>query len=261
MKKLNFDYEPEFAELWDACLHNLLYDKDSYVGDILDLFKKLKITPSSKILDTCAGSGFISLYLRQNGYDVNCMDLMVDEIRCFRKNARKLDIEDRINQLSWEQIPTLYLPETYDFLFCRGNSFIYADGGWNQEQTVNPETSLRDYERTLKIFYDTLKTGGYLYIDKFPDSEEPNNDIVAKLSIGGSKEDLVFYTKRFPEKGFREARMIRRAQDGKEISVPNKTYDLKENELENMLLRVGFKEVNRIELDSEKNFSVWLARK
>ena len=261
MKKLSFNYEPEFAELWDACLHNLLYDKNSYVNEVLELFKKLNITPSSKVLDTCEATGFISLYLRQNGYVVDCMDLMSDEIKTFQKNAKNLDVSDRIKQLSWQEIPSNYPAESYDFLFCRGNSFIYANGGWNKEQAVNPRESLNAYEKTLKIFYNALKTGGYLYIDKFPDNEKPHNDIVAKVSIAGSEEDLVFYTKRFPEKGYREASMIRRTKDGKEISVPNKTYDLKENQLENMLLRVGFRQVDRLQLDSEKNFSVWLARK
>jgi len=242
-------------------LHNLIYDKNSYVGDVVRLFNSIGTNRSSRILDTCAGTGFISLYLRQLGYNVDCMDLMDDEIKTFKRNAKSLGVSLKIKKLSWNEIPTNFSSETYDFLFCRGNSFIYADGGWNENQDVSKERSLESYKQTLKIFYDSLKQGGYLYVDKFPDNETPHNDVVAKIKVGETEEDLVFYTQRFPEKGYRKASMTRRGKDGKESSVPNITYNLKEGELEEMAKEVGFNEINRLKLDSENHFNVWLLRK
>ena len=261
MKTLQFSSEPEFAELWDFCVHNLLYNKDTYVREVIDLFNSINISDKSRILDTCAGTGFISLYLREKGFDVDCADLMLDEIKVFQKRARLLGVDDSIEQLSWKNIPQKYTPSRYDLLFCRGNSFIYADGGWNKDQVVNRESSLDSYKETLRIFYKILKDGGYLYIDKFPDNEMNSNKIVAKIRVGNNEEDLIFYTERFPEKRLRKASMIRKNKHGKEIVVPNITYDLSESELEKMLSEVGFRKIQRIRLDSEKHFVTWLAQK
>jgi len=90
MKLFKFKKEPLFAELWDVCLHNLLYNKNKYVSEIMDLFKKNNINKKSKLLDTSAGGGFIALYLRQKGYDIDCMDLMDDEIQVFKKKGKKI---------------------------------------------------------------------------------------------------------------------------------------------------------------------------
>ena len=197
----------------------------------------------------------------QLGYDIDCMDLMDDEIKVFRRNAKSLGVSPSIKKLSWKQIPEHYKNRTYDFLFCRGNSFIYADGGWNCEQEVDRESSLKSHEETLKIFYDLLVKGGHLYIDKFPDNEEPHKDVVARLRIEDQLEDLVYYNKRSPAKRYREAGMLRRKSNGDESGLPNMTYDLSEKELEDLLKKVGFRTIKKLNLQSEKNFNIWLAQK
>ncbi len=257
--KIKFDSEPEFADLWDACVHNLLYDRQKYVGEILSLFGERGIDNSSRILDSCAGTGFISLYLRENEFNVDCMDLMEDQIRVFKKRAKALGVSDDVEKRSWAEIPERYARENYDFVFCRGNSFIYAGGGWNRDQKV--ERDLGAFAETLKNFYDVLKVGGFLYIDKYPDGERPHKDVVAKVRINEKEEDLIFYTNRVSEKGFREASMLLRDGEGRERGVMNRTYDLKEEELERMVRSVGFRKIERLSLESEKNFVVWLAQK
>jgi len=57
MKLFKFKKEPVYADLWDVCLHNLLYNKDKYVSEIINLFKKVNINKKSKLLDTSAGGG------------------------------------------------------------------------------------------------------------------------------------------------------------------------------------------------------------
>lgn len=261
MKTFVFGSEPKFSELWDVCLHELLYNKDFYVSEILGLFKKLKIDRSSKILDSCAGTGFISLYLRGEGFDVDCMDLMKDEIDLFKKKANSIQVNSTISQLSWNEIPKKYNSSSYDFLFCRGNSFIYAAGGWNESCEIDLAQSLSSYEKTLKVFYDVLKERGYLYLDKFPDDEVSHKDLVAKIKVGDKEKDLLFCTNRLLSKNYREAALITRDHDGAETGIPNVSYDLSEKELDSLLMKVGFRKIERLKLKSEKNFVVWLAQK
>lgn len=100
-----------------------------------------------------------------------------------------------------------------------------------------------------------------MYIDKFPDNERPHKDVACYLKIGKKDlEELIFYTKKIPEKRYREARAIRRKKDGSEFGLPNMTFDLKETELEMMLGDLGFK-YKKLKLKSETHFVVWLAKK
>ncbi|MBM3228580.1 class I SAM-dependent methyltransferase [Candidatus Pacearchaeota archaeon] len=261
MKTLKFNKEPEYADLWDAFLYNFLYDKNEYIREILSLFKKIGITKKSKILDSCAGTGFIALHLRKLGYDVECMDPMEDQIRVFKRKAKILKVCQQIKKIVWKEIPKTYKNKKFDFIFCRGNSFIYADGGWNKQQKVNVKSSLNSYKRTLRIFYNQLKEGGYLYLDKFPDNENHLNKLICYLKIGKKpKEELIFFTKKIPLKRYREARAIRRKSDGSELGLPNITLDLRGYELERMLKTVGFK-YKKLRLKSETHFIVWLAYK
>tara|TARA_Y100000310_G_C20443706_1_gene697326 strand:+ start:63 stop:845 length:783 start_codon:yes stop_codon:yes gene_type:complete len=259
--KLKFSKEPEFADLWDACLYNLLYKEREYTSEILQLFKRIKIDETSKILDSSAGTGFIALHLRKKGFCINCMDPLDDEVRVFKRKARKMNISQQIRKIFWKDIPRSYNNKKFDFIFCRGNSFIYADGGWNERQNVSAKFSLESYKNTLQIFYNQLNEGGYLYLDKFPDNEKPHKDKVGEIQIGNNEpEELYFYTKKIPAKRYREAAMIRKNRVGNESSIPNMTFDLKEKEVEIMLKEVGFT-FEKIKLKSEKHFVVWLAKK
>jgi SAM-dependent methyltransferase len=261
MKILKFNKEPKYADLWDALVYNMLYDKNKYLKEILVLFKKIGITKKSKILDSCAGTGFIALHLREKGYNVECMDPMNDEVGVFKRKAKKLKVGSQIKKIYWNDIPKIYKNKKFDFIFCRGNSFIYADGGWNKKQKINEKTSLKNYRKILKIFYDRLNDRGGLYIDKFPDNEKPHKDMACYLKIGKNElEELFFYTKKVPEKRYREARAIRRRKDGSEFGLPNMTFDLKEKELEIMMSDLGFKH-KKLKLKSEAHFVAWLAKK
>jgi hypothetical protein len=188
------------------------------------------------------------------------MDLMEDEIEVFKERALENGVSHEISKIAWKEIPENYEKETYDFIFCRGNSFIYADGGWNKNQEVNRESSLESYEETLKIFYDALKSGGYLYVDKFPDNEKLQKETVAKIKVEGKLEELIFFTEKMPEKRMRKASMIRKNSDAIETGIPNVTYNLSGTELEEMMRKIGF-EFEKIKIKSETHFDVWLARK
>ena len=53
-------------------------------------------------------------------------------------------------------------------------------------------------KKTLRVYYDLLKKGGYLYVDKYRDSEILAKKTVATLKIKKTKEkkEIVFYVER-----------------------------------------------------------------
>lgn len=117
-------------------------------------------------------------------------------------------------------------------------------------------------KKTLEVYYNLLKLGGSLYIDKFRDSEIPDKKVVARLNIESTKEqeDLVFYVERKPEQKVRFAQLLYRDKAGKEKGIPNVAYDLSEDEMDGLLKSVGFK-VSKPSIKSERHFVVWLAQK
>jgi len=57
---------------------------------------------------------------------------------------------------------------------------------------------LNTLKKTLRVYYDLLKKGGYLYVDKYRDSEILAKKTVATLKIKKTKEkkEIVFYVER-----------------------------------------------------------------
>jgi len=257
----NFKSDPTFAQLWDKCVYNLLYNIADYKNDIEKLFGQLGITKDSKIADVSAGGGFPSLDLIKDGYNITCVDGFQDQVDLFNQKAEQSNLEARCINSKWENLENVLEENSLDFLSCRGNSFIYAGGGWNEMIEIDPEKSIEDYTKTLAIFYKLLKPGGWIYIDKFQDTETSHKEKVGQIQVGdGPKEDLIFWTQRYSDKKIRQASMIRKVGDI-ENGVPNITYDLLGSELENMLQQVGFKNIQKIQMESEKHFDIWVAQK
>ncbi len=261
IKKFEFDHEPTFAELWDKCVYSLLYDVEKYKGDIEALLAELGINKNSDIIDVSAGGGFPALELIEDDYNVTCTDGYADQVVLLNQKALNQGLKVRCDQVLWNDLLEKFPAQSFDFMFCRGNSFIYAGGGWNSMIKVDTENALDKYKQTLKTFYDLLKDGGWIYIDKFKDTETTHREKVGEIEVQGEEaEELIFWTERFPAQKIRQASMIRKKGD-QEQKVPNITYDLSSSELESILREVGFKNVQKKRIDGETHFDIWIAQK
>ena len=153
---------------------------------------------------------------------------------------------------SWKEIHKYYANNSYDLLLCRGNSFIYADGGWNEKIEVDPRRALESYRITLKEFYNILKPGGFLYIDKFYDNENPQKKYVARIKIGDRPiAKLLVYLEIIPKLKIRRAQFLIHNKDGSEKGLPNITYNLQAKELNELLNEAGFNKIEKPRLKYE----------
>lgn len=262
LETIAVDEEPKFAELWRLCEDKLLYSPQAYFEEMERLFKRIGINKSSRLLDTCVGPGFFDIDLLRQGYNVTTADKSSEMIEPFVRELREANIQHQTTISTWLDLPKHFQNESFDMLFNRGNTLIYAAGGWNERKVVNQKSAIDVLRKTLKVYYDLLKPGGYLYVDKFRDDEVPAKKVVARLDITKKEsEDIVFYVERKPENNIRFAQMLLRNSKGKEEGLPNMAYDLSEDELETLLHDVGFKKVERLLLASERHFVVWLAQK
>lgn len=263
LEVLNVEREPQFPELWRLAEYKLIYDPSAYVSEMTELFGKLDITKQSAILDTCVGPGFFITELLKLSYNVATADKNEYMIVPFQETLKELGIEHHATITPWLGLKGHFKDASFDLLLNRGNSFIYAAGGWSERIVVDEARSLAVFKDTLRIYYDLLKPGGYLYIDKFRDAEIPDKKVVARLNIKktGEQKDVVFYVERKPEDKMRFAQMLLRDKEGNEVGLPNMAYDLSEDEMELLLKEVGFRSVKRINVKAEKHFVVWLAQK
>ena len=258
----HFSHQPSFAELWEMCVYEFLYNEKAYCNDMERLLSESGITRDSRILDLSAGGGFPALGLLEKGYRVESADGFADEVELYNTRAKERGIESSCTEVMWADLPSRFEQRSYDMILCRGNSFVYAAGGWNQEATIEPETALDEYTAAARIFASLLKPDGLLYIDKFKDSESSHKETVAKIRIGqGESEELIFWTERLPEKKTRRASMLRKKADGTETGTPNISYDLTFPELVTVLEKAGFDSISPTNLASEKTFDILLARK
>jgi len=257
----NFETEPQYAYLWDRCVYELLYNPNEYVKGLTGLLGGYGIDKKSKILDTCAGSGFPALDMVELGYEnITCVDGSDDQIELFAKKAEVKGVENRSEKCLWQDLPQHFSEGQFQALICKG-SIWYAGGGWNKDALPERESSLKALKETLAIFYSLLEKGGVLYLDKFRDSEVDHKDAVGTFEVQGKKKELIFYTHREKENNIRRAKMIIKDIDtGLEDGLPNVTYDLKGGELEQILKEIGFSVV-KPNLPEEKFFAVWLAIK
>ncbi len=258
---LEIHNDPSQDEIWDLCVRNFLYDQKKYVDEIVALFERLGITKESKIADVSAGGGFLALDLIGFGYKVDCFDAFVSDL--FNENAKKQGRETTCKEILWKDIPNIITSEQYDFIFCRGNSFIFAGGGWTELTNIDMKKVQTDYSRVARIFADMLKTGGHMYIDKFKDSELGHREKLATIKVGNQIQDLMFSSKRSPETKTRQVFMQRIVGNEVVNTETRITYDLLEKELVEFLKNGGFSNIEKItpEISEEKHFDIWLARK
>ena len=254
--------EPGFAELWSLISYHSLYNIHDYLHDIIDLFQRIKIDKSSKILDTCVGGGFLTTELIEKGFDITAADINPINMQVFKNKLEKKGLQAKLVESSWMDLEKKFKRASFDMLFNRGNVIIYANGGWNQPTDINRKNSIKMLKKTLQIYFELLKPGGYLYVDKHKDNEVPSKKVVAKLRIKETKEkkDVVFYVEKKPLKNYRYAAALLRNKNGQEEGLPNMAYDLSEEEMEAILQEVGF-ECQKLKLKSERHFVCWLARK
>lgn len=253
---------PSLDEVWDLCVRNFLYDQEKYVSEIVALFEKIGITRKSRIADISAGGGFPAINLTQLGYNIDCFDAFSSEL--FNANAQHSNTAVTCKKMFWQEIPDTIAKETYDFIFCRGNSFIFAGGGWDELMPkVDIQKVLQDYDTTMQIFSNIIKKNGFIYIDKFKDSEEGHRAKLATIKVGQHNEDLIFSSDRGQNDDMRRVYMERAV---KEVVVKKEariTYDLSGKELIAMTKKANFKKIVQINnlMKEERHFDVWLAKK
>jgi len=137
-----------FANHWDELVNWDEKIKNSGVF-LPNLLKKLDC---NKILDASLGTGFDSVTLIQNGFDVTSVDLSEAMIAIAKKNASKYSVTLNAIQSDWVDLDNKVTGK-FDAVICLGNSFAC------EMDTNNRDISFRNWSQLIK-------PNGYLLVDR-----------------------------------------------------------------------------------------------
>ena len=141
------EYVEQFADRWDR-----LIDWDARAEAEGDFFIKILREHGAKsVLDVATGTGFHSIRLLQEGFDVVSSDGSPNMLARAFHNAREKDQLLRTTQADWRFLNRDVHGE-FDSVICLGNSFTHL-------------FVERDRRKSLAEYYAVLKHNGVLILD------------------------------------------------------------------------------------------------
>jgi len=246
-------------EVWDLCLEKI-YNKEIYISGFLDLMKSIGITQESLILDAGCGSGFPAIDLIESGYHVIGVDKSSEMVRQIKINARKRGVSIEAKHIMWSELSKNFNP-IFDFIYCRGNSLIYA-ASWEQNWIV-PNRSREEILEAIKNFYQILKPGGKLYIDITSKNEKPDQRNIGIVQTRRGPVQIFWKVEHDRKNKIRAWKItLKFLTSGKDANYLSYSYLLPHKELIKFLKDAGFKKTDKyIMVKGENNYSSFVAYK
>ncbi len=141
------EYIEEFADRWDR-----LIDWEARAQAEGDFFIRiLREHGARSVLDVATGTGFHSVRLLREGFDVVSADGNPNMLARAFRNARNRDLLLRTAQADWRFL-NRDIHGTFDAVICLGNSFTHL-------------FKERDRRKSLAEYYAVLKHNGLLIMD------------------------------------------------------------------------------------------------
>lgn len=142
------EYVHSFVEKWDE-----LIDWEARAESEKNFFiKELKKRGKHKILDVAAGTGYDSVKLLRNGFDVTSVDGSPHMLAKAFENARKAGFILKTVHADWRWL-NKDVHGKYDAIICLGNSFTHL-------------FDENDRRKALAEFYSALRHDGILILDQ-----------------------------------------------------------------------------------------------
>lgn len=212
------------------------------------------------ILDCSVGTGFATLNLIKDGFDIVCADGSDQMLEKFKANAHQLDVDARPLRMDWAELGATF-SGVFDVVICRGNSLVYADM-WDTERAENTRHAI---ERALRSMCRCLKPGGTLYVDIPSDASldrlepliihHPPREVEG---VAVSVNEAIYLS---PETRTRKWE-VTMSIAGQPFEFTRYSHILRENELVESLLSIGFDSVERLENGGHRtHYQVFCAKK
>jgi SAM-dependent methyltransferase len=213
-------YDEDFVDKWDQLIDWNARGKGE--GDFF--IRELQKRGCKKILDAAAGTGYHSIKLQQQNFEVHSVDGSENMLMKAFQNGKKQNLVLRTIHADWRWL-TRDIHEKYDAVICLGNSFTHL---FKEE----------DRRKTLAEFYAVLKHDGILILD------QRNYDVM--LDEGFKTKHSYYYAgenvKAEPE--FIQEDLVRFRYQFPDDSIFNlNMFPLKKEYTKNLIKEAGFQSV------------------
>ena len=143
------EYTTEFVDRWDELID---WDKRRLAeGGFFE--RILGYNGVKKVLDIACGTGFHTVNLALNGFDVTGSDGSANMVEKAKENAGQSGLEHaRLLEANWTSLSKSFPGETFDAIVCLGNAFTHL---FNDEER----------RKALAEIYGLLNEGGVAIID------------------------------------------------------------------------------------------------
>ncbi|MEX2599895.1 MAG: class I SAM-dependent methyltransferase, partial [Dehalococcoidia bacterium] len=144
------EYTEKIVDSWDDYID---WDrrKDTEHGFFQRLLKE---HGAHKVLDAACGTGYHTVILAQDGFDVTASDGSANMVAKARENAENAGLT-RIpfHTVGWDRLPSVFPENSFDAIICLGNSFTHL---FDEESRL----------KSLHAMYSLLKEGGVAVVDQ-----------------------------------------------------------------------------------------------
>lgn len=217
-------YSPEFAGRWDELI-DWQRRAEAENGFFQDILKGYGV---ETVLDIACGTGYHSVTLSAEGFQVTAADGAPNMLEQTRRNARRFGIDDlRIVEAEWTRLGEAFAGERFDAVICLGNAFTHLfDEG--------------DRIMALSEVYNLLNDDGIAIID------QRNYDAILDKGFS-SKHQSYYLGERVvvrPEELREDLVTMRYEYDDGEVHFLT-ICPIRQEYVTNLLLGAGFRSVKR----------------
>lgn len=142
------EYHPGFVKKWDS-----LIDWERRADAESAFFPEvLRSHGCERVLDAAAGTGFHSVTLAREGFDVTATDGHEEMVAQTRRNASAHGVDIPVHQADWRSLSE-DVSGTFDAVLCLGNAFTHL---FTEEERT----------QAMEQFHAVLEPGGLAVVDQ-----------------------------------------------------------------------------------------------
>lgn len=217
LKRGYIQYTPEIASYWDVII-DWKKRKEGEGNFYLDYLKKIR---AKKILDVACGTGYDSIRLLEQGFNVKSCDGSLFMLIKARINAEDHGVKLKAKFCNWERLKKAY-QEKFDAIICLGNSFCHI---FYKEKRID----------FLKQVYSLLKKGGVFIVDQRNFDRILKGDLSTKHKYVYCGEGLKTEIHKISKNHLSITHKIMK------LAFKFDVYPIKFKEMKELLLKTGFK--------------------
>lgn len=228
------EYTPDFVDRWDELI-NWKGRWESEQGFFQEI---LRHYDAARVLDIACGTGFHTVMLRRDGFDVTGADGSAEMVRKAKENAARAGIpETPVVEAEWTALTDSFPDQKFDAIICLGNAFTHL---FEEE----------DRKKALSEIYSLLDEDGVIIVDHRNYDKILDTDLESKHQVYYVGDNVDAYPE---EIGDNFVRMRYEYHDGSSYHLT--MCPIRQNYVTELLRDAGFKNIRRYgDFEAEYSF-------